>query len=64
MGKVVEFEEVYIEYPDANVKDDKHVEKEEKKEESENTVLVESRTTKLSLEELQKRLDETQALHL
>lgn len=50
---IVEFEDVYLEYPEylENNNDD-----EEKKE------LV--NTTKLSLEELQKKLEETQSLRL
>ncbi len=55
MGKKVEFENVYIEYPDELELNDK-----KKQEEVDEEAIAE----KLSLEELQKRLEETQSLHL
>lgn len=55
MGKKIEFENVYIEYPDELILDE-----EEKIEE----VNDKPKAEKLSLEELQKRLEETQSLHL
>lgn len=54
MAKIVEFENVYLEYPDVY----------EIEEESQDLTVTESRTAKLSLEELQRRLEETQSLHL
>lgn len=55
MAKIVEFENVYLEYPDVY---------EIEEEESQDLTVTESRTAKLSLEELQRRLEETQSLHL
>lgn len=53
--KKIEFDDVYLEIPDELVKEEKS---------NKELVISESRTVKLSLEELQKRLEETQALHL
>lgn len=56
MGKILEFKNVYLEFPEEN-----------ELEESENTLIDnndEAVTTKLSLEELQRKLEETQSLHL
>lgn len=53
--KVIEFENVYLEYP---------LELEYNGIEEEEKVVIESRTARLSLEELQQKLEETQALHL
>ena len=58
MTKIVEFENVYLEYPDIYEK-----ESEEKDYEKEYQEVI-FRTQKLSLDELQKRLEETQSLHL
>lgn len=58
MKNKVDFEDVYLEYPDSLDN-----EEEIKKEESEEQVEL-TNTTKLSLEELQKRLEETQSLRL
>ncbi len=55
MTKRVEFEDVYIELPDELEK------KEEVDSEDKN---LESRTMKFSLDELQRKLEETQTLHL
>lgn len=63
MGKVIEFENVYLEYPDELENTDEILDN-RNPEEDEEKVIVESRTTKLSLEELQRKLEETQALHL
>lgn len=63
MGKVIEFESVYLEYPDELENTDEILDN-RNPEEDEEKVVVESRTTKLSLEELQRKLEETQALHL
>lgn len=64
MGKIVEFENVYIEYPDElEFKEDEKTEEElQAKKEYDEMVL--SRTQKFSIEELQKKLEETQSLHL
>lgn len=58
MGKIVEFEDVYLEYPD-----ELDLESEE---EIFDRIYSEpaSKTAKLSLEELQRRLEETQSLRL
>lgn len=72
MGKVQEFNKVYVEYPDNFVdeNDSKFVDKVTEIEEihadevKSDKVIVESRTTKLSKEELRRKLEETQALHL
>lgn len=72
MVKIVEFENVYLEYPDENELTDetKEVEKKDSEELDQDDNLVEtneikqSRTTRLSLEELQQKLEETQTLHL
>lgn len=72
MVKIVEYEKVYLEYPDEEELTDESKEVETKKnneaeldnvEQNSNTV-TESRTTRLSLEELQQKLEETQSLHL
>ena len=55
MTKILEFESVYLELPD-----DYELEEEENIEEQEELSI----TTKLSLEELQRKLEETQSLHL
>lgn len=55
--KVVEFEKVYLEFPEEL----ENVAPEEEKVEVEEKIF---KTTKLSIEELQKRLEETQTLHL
>lgn len=81
MGKVVEFNNVYLEYPDEL----ENINEEKLQSNSENTMdlnelsassqteteeeinkkeIVESRTTKLSIKELQQKLEETQTLHL
>lgn len=60
MGKIIEFEKVYLEYPDELELSDEQKEIDE----NEELILIESRTARFSLEELQKRLEETQALHL
>lgn len=67
MVKIVEFENVYLEYPDeAELTDEtKEVEYENQDNELvENNDIKESRTTRLSIEELQQKLEETQTLHL
>lgn len=46
------------------LKDIEAAEEEEKKKETEDPAVTKQATTKLSFEELQKRLEETQALHL
>lgn len=56
MKNKVDLEDVYLEYPEA-LEDENEDRKQEVKEEITNT-------TKLSLEELQKRLEETQGLRL
>ena len=58
MGKIIEFDKVYLEYPDELVN------AEEKEAEKEYQELVMNKTQRLSLEELQQRLEETQSLHL
>ncbi|MCH5166258.1 MAG: hypothetical protein J1F35_00060 [Erysipelotrichales bacterium] len=55
MTKILEFESVYLELPD-----DYELDEEENIEEQEEMTI----TTKLSLEELQRKLEETQSLHL
>lgn len=70
MVKIVEFENVYLEYPDENelTDDAKEVEKQEELDQDDKLVetneIRQSRTTRLSLEELQQKLEETQTLHL
>lgn len=61
MTKIVEFEKVYLEYPDdlENTEEKEHQEAIEEYEE-----MLKGRTQKLSLEELQQKLEETQSLHL
>lgn len=59
MGKIIEFDKVYLEYPDELVNAE-----EEKKAEKEYQELVMNKTQRLSLEELQQKLEETQSLHL
>ncbi len=58
MGKIIEFDKVYLEYPDELVN------AEEKEAEKEYQELVMNKTQRLSLEELQQKLEETQSLHL
>lgn len=60
MGKIIEFDKVYLEYPDELV----NAEEEEKEAEKEYQELVMNKTQRLSLEELQQKLEETQSLHL
>lgn len=60
MVKIIEFEKVYLEYPEELEKKDEEV----KPQDIEENILEENSTTKLSLEELQRRLEETQSLHL
>lgn len=55
MGKIIEFDKVYLEYPDELVNAE---------EEKEYQELVMNKTQRLSLEELQQKLEETQSLHL
>ena len=68
LGKIVEFEKVYLEYPDELVQEQAEDEEQEKKEFSKAEEgyqdMVLSRTQKYSLEELQKKLEETQSLNL
>lgn len=52
MTKIIELDEVYLELPD--ILENSQNEKD----------LMEFKTAKLSLEELEKKLEETQALHL
>lgn len=59
LGKIIEFDKVYLEYPDELVNAE-----EEKKAEKEYQELVMNKTQRLSLEELQQKLEETQSLHL
>ena len=58
MGKIIEFDKVYLAYPDELVN------AEEKEAEKEYQELVMNKTQRLSLEELQQKLEETQSLHL
>ena len=58
MGKITGFDKVYLEYPDELVN------AEEKEAEKEYQELVMNKTQRLSLEELQQKLEETQSLHL
>ena len=58
MGKIIEFDKVYLEYPDELVN------AEEKEAEKEYQELVMNKTQRLSVEELQQKLEETQSLHL
>ena len=58
MGKIIEFDKVYLEYPDELVN------AEEKEAEKEYQELVMNKTQRLSLEELQQKLEETQSIHL
>lgn len=55
LGKIIEFDKVYLEYPDELVNAE---------EEKEYQELVMNKTQRLSLEELQQKLEETQSLHL
>ena len=59
LGKIIEFDKVYLEYPDelVNAEEEKEAEKEYRE-------LVMNKTQRLSLEELQQKLEETQSLHL
>ena len=58
LGKIIEFDKVYLEYPDELVNAEK------KEAEKEYQELVMNKTQRLSLEELQQKLEETQSLHL
>lgn len=62
MVKIVEFENVYLEYPDELENVEETQEQEEAMQEYEE--MVNGRTQKLTLEELQRKLEETQSLHL
>ena len=62
MSRVIEFENVVLEYPD-EILDLKPLESIDSNQEEEQ-VLSESRTTKLSREEILRRLEETTNLHL
>lgn len=68
MVKIVEYENVYLEYADEEELTDesKEVKKNDSQDmvEENNNVVKESRTTRLSIEELQQKLEETQTLHL
>ncbi len=71
MVKVVEFEDIYLEYPDDYELQDEtkevqkyRVDEEEQETLTNESVISESRTTRFSLEELQQKLEETQTLHL
>lgn len=57
MKNKVDLEDVYLEYPES-LEDEEEAQKQEVQEEEI------TNTTKLSLEELQKRLEETQSLRL
>lgn len=56
MGKIIEFENVYLEFPEEN-----ELEEDEVAITDDYDEIV---TTRLSLEELQRKLEETQSLHL
>ena len=58
MGKIIEFDKVYLEYPDELVN------AEEKEAEKEYQELVMNKPQRLSLEKIQQKLEETQSLHL
>ena len=58
VSKIIEFENVYLELPDD------YELKEEKKESTNDNSKEEENTIKMSLEELQRKLEETQSLHL
>ncbi len=62
MSRVIEFENVVLEYPD-EILDLKPLESIDSNQ-GEEQVLRESRTTKLSREEILRRLEETTNLHL
>lgn len=72
MVKIVEYENVYLEYPDEEeLTDDSKEVKKSKKEDLEQEdfektrkSVKEGKTARLSLEELQQKLEETQTLHL
>ena len=61
MGKILEFENVYLEVPD-------NYELDQEEQTSNELINIkneeEIKTTRLSLEELQRKLEETQSLHL
>ncbi len=59
MGKIIEFDNVYLEYPDELINAEEETEAEKEYQE-----LVMNKTQRLSLEELQQKLEETQSLHL
>lgn len=58
MKKVVELDKVLLEYPNDILEDEEELTEEEE------MTLVETRTTRLSKEELLRRLEETTTLHL
>lgn len=69
MGKIVEFEDVYLEYPDEEILTDESKENEENEKDEPSLEEMDNQakefvTTRLSLEELQQKLEETQSLHL
>ena len=66
MGKILEFENVYLELPDKYELNEEESNIQEAKNEMdlEQEQTPELKTTKLSLEELQRKLEETQSLHL
>ncbi|MCI8794643.1 MAG: hypothetical protein HFI73_04625 [Bacilli bacterium] len=59
LGKIIEFDNVYLEYPDELINAEEETEAEKEYQE-----LVMNKTQRLSLEELQQKLEETQSLHL
>lgn len=64
MAKIVEFENVYLEYPDELENEEVTESKQDEEALKEYENMVMNRTQKLSLEELQQKLEETQSLHL
>ena len=66
MNNEKEFKNVYLEFPEAEKKEKTEEQKKKSLEEfrqEENQRII-SKTTRLSKEELQRRLEETQSLHL
>ena len=66
MDKEKDFKNVYLEFPEDTKKEKTEAEKKKSLEEfrqEENQRII-SKTTRLSKEELQRRLEETQSLHL
>ena len=59
LGKIIEFDNAYLEYPDELINAEDETESEKEYQE-----LVMNKTQRLSLEELQQKLEETQSLHL